>query len=146
MKKQFNRKNLILISTILLMNLMPFNVFSQTGLTLEQALTQAQTNSPSILKTRLNLIKSQENLNAQRAALKSNFSLSVNPISYSQNRAYNSNTGFNTTKQLQSAGQFTISQPVLPTDATISLSNNFSYTNILLNEQFSEYNPTFVHL
>ena len=136
MKKQFNRKNLILISTILLMNLMPFNVFSQTGLTLEQALTQAQTNSPSILKTRLNLIKSQENLNAQRAALKSNFSLSVNPISYSQNRAYNSNTGFNTTKQLQSAGQFTISQPVLPTDATISLSNNFSYTNILLNEQF----------
>ena len=136
MKKQFNRKNLILISTILLMNLMPFNVFSQTGLTLEQALTQAQTNSPTILKTKLNLIKSQENLNAQRAALKSNFSLSVNPVSYSQNRAYNSNTGFNTTKQLQSAGQFTISQPILPTDATLSLSNNFSYTNILVNEQF----------
>jgi outer membrane protein len=136
MKKQFNRKNWILISAVLLMNLLPNNVFCQTGLTLEQALTQAQTNSPTILKTKLSLIRSQENLNAQRAALKSNFSLSVNPVSYSQNRAYNSNTGFNTTKQLQSAGQFTISQPVLATDATISLSNNFSYTNILLNEQF----------
>jgi len=136
MKKEFNKKTRIILLTVVLMSLLSLKGFSQTGLTLEQALTQAQTNSPTILKTKLNLIKSQENLNAQRAALKSNFSLSVNPVSYSQNRAYNSNTGFNTTKQLQSAGQFTISQPVLPTDATISLSNNFSYTNILLNEQF----------
>jgi outer membrane protein len=136
MKNQFNRKTRILILIILVMVQLPFSVFSQTALMLEQALTQAQTNSPTIMKTKLNLIKSQENLNAQRAALKSNFSLSVNPVSYSQNRAYNSNTGFNTTKQLQSAGQFTISQPILPTDATISLSNNFSYTNVILNEQF----------
>ncbi len=136
MKNQVNRKTRILILIILMMVILPFSVFSQTGLTLEQALSQAQTNSPTILKTRLNLIRSQENLNAQRAALKSNFSLSVNPVSYSQNRAYNSNTGFNTTKQVQSAGQFTISQPILPTDATLTLNNNFSYTNILVNEQF----------
>jgi outer membrane protein len=136
MKRQFKRNKRILLLIVVLMNLLTLNVFSQKGLTLEQALAVADSNSPSILKTKLNLVRSQENLNAQNAALKSNFSLSVNPISYAQSRAYNSNTGFNTTKQLQSSGSFTIKQPVLPTDATISLSDNFSYTNLLLNEQF----------
>jgi hypothetical protein len=50
---------------------------SQQGLTLEQSLITAETNSPTMKKTRLNLIRSQENLNAQNAALKSNFSLTL---------------------------------------------------------------------
>jgi outer membrane protein len=136
MKKQFNIKIWILPVVLVLMNLLTFKGFSQTGLTLEQSLATAASNSPSIIKTKLNLVRNQENLNAQNAALKSNFSLSVNPLNYAQNRAYNSNTGFNTTKQLQSSSSFTIKQPILPTDAIISLSDNLSYTNIFLNEQF----------
>ena len=111
---------------------------AQTGLTLEQALSTAESNSPSIIKTRLSLKRSQENLNAQNAALKSNFSLSINPINYSQNRAYYSNFGFNTTKDILSSGSFTIRQPFLATDATITLSDNFSYTNSILNVQFPD--------
>ena len=58
-------------------------------------------------------------------------------MTYSQNRAYNTSTEiFNTTKSLKSSGSFTVVQPVLPTDATITLSDNFSYTNTLLNEQY----------
>jgi outer membrane protein TolC len=136
MKRKFKVNKWSYPLIFVLVNLIFTSVSAQKGLTLEQALAVADSNSPTILKTKLNLIRNQENLNAQNAALKSNFSLSINPVSYSQNRAYNSNTGFNTTKQLQSGGQFTIKQPILPTDATISLSNNFSYTNILLNEQF----------
>jgi outer membrane protein len=137
MKKQFVKKHWILLLIVVLMNLLPFKGFSQTGLTLEQALTVAESNSPSILKTRLNLIRSQENLNAQKAALKSNFSLSINPISYSQNRAFNTNlSSFNTTKDLQSSGAFTVSQPILLTDATVSLSDNFSYYNNFENQLF----------
>lgn len=118
--------------------IIPFTrVPAQTGLTLEQAITTAESNSPSIIKSRLNLTRSQENLNAQNAALKSNFSLLINPINYSQNRAYNTNTGFNTTKAIVSSGSFTIKQPILPTDASISLNDNFSYTNSILNEQFT---------
>ncbi len=45
------------------------SVFSQQGLTLEQSLTIAESNSPSIKKTRLGLIRSQENLNAQTCCL-----------------------------------------------------------------------------
>lgn len=113
------------------------NVSGQTGLTLEQALATAATNSPAIIKTRLNLKRSQENLNAQNAALKSNFSLKINPISFTQNRGYNANSGFNTTKEIRSSGLFTISQPFLPTDATISLTDNFSYNNTIRNDQFA---------
>src|SRR5690606_3665214 len=64
-------------------------VSSQQGLTLEQALNIAESNSPTMKRTKLGLIRSQENLNAQNAALKSQFSLSVDPIGYSQNRSFN---------------------------------------------------------
>ena len=130
MKKKFIIFKWIYPTIFILVNLIFTNLSAQKGLTLEQALTVAESNSPTVIKTRLSLVRSQENLNAQNAALKSKFALSVNPLTYSQNRAYNTSTEiFNTTKDLQSSGAFTIVQPILPTDATITLSDNFSYTN-----------------
>ena len=136
MKKSFNTGNKIIIAGFLLI----INVlcaFPQKALTLDEALKIAEDNSPSMKRTRLNLIRNQENLNAQNAALKSKFSLSVNPLTYSQNRAYNSViSGFNTTKDLMSSGSLVISQPIVFTDATLSLRNNFSYNNNIYNEEF----------
>jgi len=95
----------------------------------------AENNSPTMKKTRLNLIRSQENLNAQNAALKSSFSLSVNPIGYSQNRAFNDLISkWNSTKTTESYGLFTISQPIVLTDARLSLINRFGYK-----DSYSEY-------
>ena len=109
--------------------------FSQQALTLEQALSVAESNSPTIKKTRLNLIRNQENLNAQNAALKSNFSLSINPIGYNQSRDFNDLISkWNSRKTTQSFGSFTVSQPILPTDARVSLTNRFGYT-----DSYSEY-------
>jgi len=109
--------------------------FSQNGLTLEQALTVAESNSPSMKRTRLSLIRSQENLNAQNAALKSSFSLTINPIGFSQNRAFNDLISqWNTTKTTESYGLFTISQPIVLTDARLSLVNRFGYK-----DSYSEY-------
>ena len=108
---------------------------AQTGLTLEQALNIAETNSPLLKKTRLSLIRSQENLNAQNASLKSNFSLTINPIGYSQNRDFNDLISkWNTTTTTNSFGLFTVSQPIKLTDARISLTNSFGYT-----DSYSEY-------
>lgn len=108
---------------------------AQTGLTLEQSLRIAETNSPSIKKTRLVLVRNQEILNAQNAALKSNFSLSVNPIGYSQNRTFNELiSSWNTAKTTESYGLFTVSQPIVLTDARISLVNRFGYK-----DSYSEY-------
>ena len=75
MKNQLNEKAKL---SFLILILLIFNIassFSQQGLTLEQGLRIAEMNSPSMKKTRLNLIRNQENLNAQNASLKSQFSL-----------------------------------------------------------------------
>lgn len=126
-------RRLCLMTFLLIINILSLS--AQKGLTLEEALTIAESNSPSMKRTRLNLVRSQENLNAQNAALKSSFSLSVNPLEYSQNRAFNDLiSAWNTTKTTESYGLFTISQPVLMTDARISLINKFGYK-----DSYSEY-------
>ena len=108
---------------------------AQQGLTLEQSLQIAESNSPAMKRTRLSLIRSQENLNAQNASLKSQFSLSVNPIGYSQNRSFNDLISkWNSVKTTESFGLFTISQPIVFTDARLSLVNRFGYR-----DSYSEY-------
>jgi len=112
--------------------------FSQQGLTLEQSLDIAESNSPSMQKVRLSLIRSQENLNAQNAALKSNFSLTLNPIGYTQSREFNDLISqWNSRTTTESYGLFTISQPIVLTDARISLTNRLRYNN-----SYSEYTST----
>jgi outer membrane protein TolC len=128
MKKQFFGK--VRIRLLILISLI-FNVlvsFSQQGLTLEQSLSIAESNSPSMKKTRLSLIRSQENLNAQNAALKSKFSLNILPFKYTHSSTFlTDESRWNTVESKSSSGVFTISQPILLTDATVSLSNTFQW-------------------
>jgi outer membrane protein TolC len=128
MKNQLNEKVKL---GLLILILLIFNIsssFSQQGLTLEQGLQIAEMNSPSMKKTRLNLIRNQENLNAQNASLKSQFSLSLTPLSYSQGKVFNELiSSYNTQKNIASTGTFSIVQPIIFTDASVSLTNNFSY-------------------
>ncbi|HOB84891.1 MAG TPA: TolC family protein, partial [Bacteroidales bacterium] len=113
---------------ILIFNIV--DVYPQEGMTLQQAMQIAEGNSPNMKRTKLNLIRSQENLNAQNAALKSQFSLSINPIGYNQNREFNDLISkWNTTRTTESFGLFTVAQPIVLTDAVVSLTNRFGYTD-----------------
>ena len=135
---QINKK--IKTQALILFSLFICNLigFSQQGLTLEQSLSIAESNSPTMKKTRLNLIRSQENLNAQNAALKSSFSLTLNPIGYTQNREFNDLISkWNSRTTTESYGLFTVSQPIVFTDARISLTNRFGYK-----DSYSEYTGT----
>jgi outer membrane protein len=126
------------IFILLLMTICRLTGFSQQGLTLEQSLGIAESNSPSMKITRLSLIRSQENLNAQNASLKSNFSLTLNPIGYTQSREFNDLISqWNTRTTTESYGLFTVSQPIVQTDARISLTNRFGYK-----DSYSEYTST----
>ena len=98
------------------------------SLTIDMALNIAEENNPSLKSSKLRLEQSQLTLIAQRASLKSSFSLSLEPVSYSNTRRFDNrlsqwyeNETFNT------GGSFRISQPILPTDGTLSLRNNFSW-------------------
>lgn len=138
MKKQFREKIRTPFLILILFITTFAGSFSQKGLTLEEALRIAESNSPTMKKTKLNLIRSQENLNAQNAALKSNFSLSVNPIGYTQNREFNDLISkWNSRTTTESYGLFTISQPIVFTDAKLSLTNRFGYK-----DSYSEYSNT----
>ena len=138
MKKQLNEKAKIILMILILLIFNLSVSYSQQGLTLEQALKVAELSSPSMKKTRLSLIISQENLNAQNASLKSKFSLTLNPIEYTQTREFNDLISqWNSRKTTESYGNFTISQPIILTDARITLNDRFGYY-----DSYSEYAST----
>lgn len=121
MKKQ----NFILL---ILLSLWFVQVKAQTIITLEQALEIAGKGSPSLQSSIFNLERTTETLNAQRYALKSQFSLAVNPLDYSNSRKFDTRTSeWFTNKSLSTSGTFRVDQPILYTDGKISLVNQFGW-------------------
>ena len=105
-----------------------FSASAQRLLTLDQAVQEASNNSPDIIQARLSLEQSRENLIAQRASLKSNFRLNLNPIQFTRDRRYNEDIGkWIDVQNTVSAGTFSIEQPVIWTDGVISLNNHFGW-------------------
>ncbi|MEL7589168.1 MAG: TolC family protein [Prolixibacteraceae bacterium] len=103
-------------------------LLAQQLLTIDKSLEIAKQNSPDIQNSLLSLERSQESLNAQKAALKSQFVLSLNPVEYSRNRTFDDySSNWYTNESFGSFGTFTVSQPVLPTNGTISLVNRFGW-------------------
>jgi len=130
MRKQ---KNKLVLRTLLLSILILtvfFGATAQEVLTLEKALSIAETGSPDLQQSVLNLERFQKNLEAQRAALKSRFTLEVSPVEYSNQRRFDTRVSeWYTNENLSSNARFVISQPILWTDGTISLSNEFGWQN-----------------
>ena len=103
-------------------------VRGQSLITLEKALEIAGQNSPDIQKSFLNMERSRESLNAQKAGYKSKFQLKVTPFSYENSRAFNTYfSKWNTEETTQSFGSFSVNQPIVQTDATVSLVNRFGW-------------------
>ena len=114
--------------------------FSQATLTLEKALEIASENSPSIIQARLNLEGREAALEAQKAALKSKVSLNLNPFQYSRERRFDSfNSRWNTESQISTSGAVIVTQPITPTDGTITLYNNTGWS-----QNYSEFGDTTV--
>jgi outer membrane protein len=117
---------LIFLPALLLLTSLATN--AQKALTLDLALKEAEVNSPSIQQSLLNLERYQKNLEAQRAALKSKFSLSVAPIDYTNTRRFDTRfSEWYTNESFASNTTFRIEQPVLVTDGTLSLINRFGW-------------------
>ncbi len=105
---------------------------------MEKSLEIAMVNSPNMQQTELALIRSQERLNAQRARLKSQFSMTLNPFEYEKTNRFDQQTSeWFLNESASSAGTFTVSQRFLPTDATIYLRNQFSYDYSSTESQFA---------
>ncbi|WP_421878895.1 TolC family protein [Marinoscillum sp.] len=126
--KYVSNRLLALIMAISLVFLCSLNAQGQRTLTLEEAIIIAQNSSPNIKKSRLNLFSNQRSLDAQRAALKSRFSLDVTPFDYQRTRVFNDLfSQWNTNEDYNSFANFSVSQPITATDGTISLINRLGY-------------------
>ena len=101
---------------------------AQELITLEKALEIANNNSPEVRKSALNRERSKNFLDAQRASLKTNFNLSLDPFNYSrEERFYEVASRWQTTETYSSMANFSISQPVALTDGEFSLNNRFGW-------------------
>ncbi|MDR0698253.1 MAG: TolC family protein, partial [Tannerella sp.] len=101
---------------------------AQTSMTIEEALNIAEANSPTLIRSKLNLERYQLNLVAQRASLKSRFSLNLDPVNYSKTRRFDNRLSqWYTNETFNSSGTFQVSQPILLTDGEISLINTFGW-------------------
>jgi outer membrane protein TolC len=114
-------------------------------LTLDKAVEIAFKNSPSIQEARFNLTISGENLKAQQAGLKSQFLLTLTPLTLSQTRTFSDLTSrYNTQELTRSALRFSITQPIKWTDGTLTLVDSFnwqkaasSYTGLISEATFN---------
>ena len=120
------RKGIILITLLSVCGISK----AQKTFTLQDALKVALNNSPDLKQAQLSLERSQWNMKAQKAALKSNFSLDVNPVDYSRVTRFDSRTSeWYYNNALKSSGTFSITQPILPTDGKFILRNRLSWQN-----------------
>ncbi|MDH6535261.1 TolC family protein [Parabacteroides sp. 52] len=100
----------------------------QLLLTIDDALDIAQENSPDIRKSLMELDRYQQMLIAQKASLKSKFSLDLAPLSYNKNRRFDNRLSqWYTNEALSTSGTFRVDQPLLWTDGVVSLINTFGW-------------------
>jgi len=136
-----------LIILTLLLSVGCYTAFSQRTVTLEEAMDIAFTNSPDIQRSKINIKRNKELLNAQLASLKSKFALDVTPFSYSKRDTYDDqfSTWYNSeTKKFSS--QFSVVQPIKALDGTLSLINSFEYHDNVstTGSDFGYYNNLYI--
>ncbi len=120
----------ILIVSICLLFVAVTTGQAQRLMTLQQSVEEALKNSPQIVRMRYGLERTRELLNAERASLRSNFRLNLNPYVYSNNRQYDDfNQQWFTSESTKSNGTLSVTQPVIWTDGTIALENTFGYSD-----------------
>lgn len=122
------KKLLLITALIALAPLFGNGARAQILMTMEQALRYSAEHNPDLINSRMSMERYEQNLIAQRASLKSRFSLNLEPISFSQSRQFDSRySDWYTNRSLSSSGTFTITQPIIWTDATLSLNNSLSW-------------------
>ena len=118
----------IAAALLLLWSMFVSPVAAQKMLTLGAALDIAEKGSPSIQRSLYNIEQYQYSLEAERASLKSRFSLTLDPFGFSRTRSFdNQFSQWFTNTERYSSGSLRVDQPILATDGTLALINNLSW-------------------
>ena len=123
-------KNLKLISFIIFCAGISFVATAQRILTIDLALDIAEEFNPSMRTSKLSLERTHFSLEAQRAGLKPDFSMTINPFAYNQTRSFDNRLSqWYTNTRTTSESRITAAVPFLPTDGQIRLVNTFGWSD-----------------
>jgi len=104
------------------------HLLSAETLILDHALELAFDRSPTMRSVRHSLEISKRNLQAQRAALRSRFALTLTPYETTKNRVFNPLvSAYNTQEQTHLGGTFSIYQPIVRTDGSLTVVETFGW-------------------
>ena len=121
-------KKIVRIVILFTLSLMALTLHAQTLITLDKAIDIAGVNSPDIQRSRLNLQRYRESLNAQRASLKSQFKFNLTPAEYSKTRQFDTRfSEWYTNETFNTSGTFRVDQRIPFSDGTLSLVNNLRW-------------------
>jgi outer membrane protein TolC len=128
MNKMRSKNSLIRGGAGLFFVLLGSAIMGQELLTMDRSMDVAVVNSPDMQQMELALVQSQERLNAQRARLKSQFAITLDPFEYEKTNRFDQQTSeWYLNESASSGGTFAINQRILPTDGQLMLVNRFSY-------------------
>ena len=128
MKVSGKRQRVRPVLLAMLMAASSVTLSAQELLTMDRSLEIAVENSPDMQQTELMLVRSQEKLNAQRARLKSQFGITLDPFEYEKTNRFDQQTSeWYLNESASSGGTFSVNQRILPTDGELTLVNRFSY-------------------
>ncbi len=135
-RMKINRILLILTAVFTGLYAAPDICSGQIEMTLDKAVGLAMKNSPDIQRTKLDLERNSQLLKAQQAANKSNFSLTLEPFTYSSDLTFDTFlSAWSKNEKKESKGSFRITQPIVQTGGSVSLINNLSWQ-----DSYSDYN------
>ncbi|MBE9519116.1 MAG: TolC family protein [Bacteroidetes bacterium] len=125
-KRIYRQVGMVLVTGIMVLS--GSSLEAQSLLTIDRSMDIAVENSPEMQQTELMLVRSQERLNAQRARLKSQMSVTLNPFDYEKTNRFDSQTSeWYLNESASTGGTFAINNRILPTDGELTLVNRFSY-------------------
>ena len=117
-----------LLRVVFLLGSVCFSSYGQQLLTIEKAMDIATENSPALKRSLMSLERYEQVLIAQKASLKSRFSLNLDPVAYNKNRRFDNRLSqWYTNETFSSSGTFQVAQPILLTDGVVSLINTFGW-------------------
>lgn len=128
MKAKWIFKEMVMVLSVGFMIQFGTGLEAQELLTIDKSMDIAVENSPDMQQTELALVRSQERLNAQRARLKSQFSITLDPFEYEKTNRFDQQTSeWYINEQASTGGTFAVNQRILPSDGELMLVNRFSY-------------------
>ncbi len=116
---------------------------TEDTLSFDKAVWLMMHKSPEMVQAQMTLAQSEATYDAAVAAQKISVNLTLSPFSYTNDLQLSPNDFWDTTRNLKSSGQLQVSQPILFTGGTVSLSGDMGWNDLYTSYSRSGENRSF---